>query len=444
MVKRNRGRKRFRVTSGGRGLVNHAGARLLSDLADEVGLTEALSAAMAPTKQRRSGHDRGRVLSDLAVMIADGGTRISDLAVLRDQPRLFDTVASTPTAWRTLEAIDDRVLPEIAAARAAARAEAWRRGADPGFYVIDLDATLVDSHSDKQGAAPTYKRGFGFHPLLAYLDATGEALAGLLRSGNAGSSTAADHVEVLEAALFQLPVDPAEVEVIARADSAGCSHGFLDACRQRHVRFIVGHQLTAQVATVLAALPERRWRPAITADGADERDLGEVAEITDLVDLSGWPPGCRMIARREQPHPGAQLTFTDVDGHRFGVCLTDLPDEDTAYLEALYRGRGRAEQRIRDAKDTGLANLPSASFEINQAWLTTVLIAQDLLAWTRKLVLDGELARAEPRRLRYCLLHVAGAIVTTGRQRVLRLADDWPWTPALINAFARVQQRAPS
>lgn len=444
MVKRNRGRKRFRVTSGGRGLVNHAGARLLSDLADEVGLTEALSAAMAPTKQRRGGHDRGRVVADLAVMIADGGTRISDLAVLRDQPRLFDTVASTPTAWRTLEAIDDRVLPEIAAARAAARAEAWRRGADPGFYVIDLDATLVDAHSDKQGAAPTYKRGFGFHPLLAYLDATGEALAGLLRSGNAGSSTAADHVEVLEAALFQLPVDPAEVEVIARADSAGCSHGFLDACRQRHVRFIVGHQLTAQVATVLAALPERRWRPAITADGADERDLGEVAEITDLVDLSGWPPGCRMIARREQPHPGAQLTFTDVDGHRFGVCLTDLPDEDTAYLEALYRGRGRAEQRIRDAKDTGLANLPSASFEINQAWLTTVLIAQDLLAWTRKLVLDGELARAEPRRLRYCLLHVAGAIVTTGRQRVLRLADDWPWTPALINAFARVQQRAPS
>ena len=444
MVKRNRGRKRFRVTSGGRGLVNHAGARLLSDLADEVGLTEALSAAMAPTKQRRGGHDRGRVVADLAVMIADGGTRISDLAVLRDQPRLFDTVASTPTAWRTLEAIDDRVLPEIAAARAAARAEAWRRGADPGFYVIDLDATLVDAHSDKQGAAPTYKRGFGFHPLLAYLDATGEALAGLLRSGNAGSSTAADHVEVLEAALFQLPVDPAEVEVIARADSAGCSHGFLDACRQRHVRFIVGHQLTAQVATVLAALPERRWRPAITADGADERDLGEVAEITDLVDLSGWPPGCRMIARREQPHPGAQLTFTDVDGHRFGVCLTDLPDEDTAYLEALYRGRGRAEQRIRDAKDTGLANLPSASFEINQAWLTTVLIAQDLLAWTRKLVLDGELARAEPRRPRYYLLHVAGAIVTTGRQRVLRLADDWPWTPALINAFARVQQRAPS
>lgn len=444
MVKRNRGRKRFRVTSGGRGLVNHAGARLLSDLADEVGLTEALSAAMAPTKQRRGGHDRGRVVADLAVMIADGGTRISDLAVLRDQPRLFDTVASTPTAWRTLEAIDDRVLPEIAAARAAARAEAWRRGADPGFYVIDLDATLVDAHSDKQGAAPTYKRGFGFHPLLAYLDATGEALAGLLRSGNAGSSTAADHVEVLEAALFQLPVDPAEVEVIARTDSAGCSHGFLDACRQRHVRFIVGHQLTAQVATVLAALPERRWRPAITADGADERDLGEVAEITDLVDLSGWPPGCRMIARREQPHPGAQLTFTDVDGHRFGVCLTDLPDEDTAYLEALYRGRGRAEQRIRDAKDTGLANLPSASFEINQAWLTTVLIAQDLLAWTRKLVLDGELARAEPRRPRYYLLHVAGAIVTTGRQRVLRLADDWPWTPALINAFARVQQRAPS
>lgn len=421
--------------------MNHAGARLLSDLADDVGLTGALSRALAPTKQRRRGHDRGRVLADLAVMVADGGTRISDVAVLRDQPKLFEGVASTPTAWRTLEAVDHAALERVAAARAQARAQAWERGADPGFYVIDLDATLVTAHSDKEGAAPTYKRGFGFHPLVAYLDATGEALAGRLRPGNAGSGTAEDHVVVLDDALFQLPVDPADAEVIVRADSAGCSHDFLDACRQRGVRFVVGHRLTADIAQVLVDTPDQDWHTAISADGTDERDGAQVVEITDRVDLSGWPAGSRMIARREEPHPGAQLTFTDLDGHRFQVCLTDLADDDAAYLEALYRGRGRVERRICDAKDTGLANLPSARFAINQAWLTVVLMAQDLLAWTQRLLLDDDLATAEPKRLRYCLLHVAGSVARTGRQTKLRLADDWPWTDALIAAFNRLSHR---
>ena len=221
----------MKVTGGGTGIVNHAGARLLADLAEQVGLTAALSTAMAPTKQRRRGHDRGEVLVDVAVMLADGGDTISDVAVLRDQPDLFGDVASHATVWRTLEAVDDAALERIKCARAQARATAWAAGADPGFYVIDLDATLVGAHSDKEQAAPTYKRGFGFHPLLAYLDATGEALAGLLRPGNAGSGTAADHVAVLDDALAQLPIDPAQVEVIARADSAGWSHGFVNHCR---------------------------------------------------------------------------------------------------------------------------------------------------------------------------------------------------------------------
>jgi len=421
--------------------VNHAGARLLSDVADDIGLTVGLSVALAPTKQRRRGHDRGEVLRDLAVMVADGGTRISDLAVLRNQPELFDGVASTPTAWRSLEAIDDVMLERIAVARAHARANAWARGMDPGFYVVDLDATLIGAHSEKEGAAPTYKKGFGHHPLMAYLDATGEALAGLLRPGNAGSGTANDHVAVLDDALFQLPVDPHETEVIARADSAGCSHGFLDGCVERGVRFIVGHRLTAEIAQILIETPESAWQTAISADGTEERDWAQVVEITNQVDLSGWPVGTRMIARREHAHVGAQLTFTDLDGHRFQVCVTDLADDDVPYLEALYRGRGRVERRICDAKDTGLGNLPSASMAINQAWLTTVMLAQDLLAWTQHLYLDGDLAIAEPKRLRYCLLHVAGMIINSGRQTKLRLADDWPWTDALIAAFDRLHHR---
>jgi hypothetical protein len=437
-VKRNRHRPRLKVTTGGKGVVNHAGARLLADLADVTGLTEALSVAMAPTKQRRRGHDRGEVLVDLAVMVADGGEAISDLATLRHQPELFGEVASNPTAWRALEAVDDAALARIKAARAKARAAAWAAGADPGFYVIDIDATLVGSHSEKEQAAPTYKRGFGFHPLNAYLDATGEALAGLLRPGNAGSGTAVDHISVLDDALAQLPIDPANTEVIVRADSAGCSHDFLDACRQRRVRFVIGHALTAEIAQVLVGLPERAWQPAISADGVDEREGAEVTEITELVDLSGWPDSTRMIARREDPHPGAQLTFTDVDGHRFQVCITDLADPDVAYLEALYRGRGRAERRIRDNKDTGLANLPSWSFAINQTWLQLTLIAMDLFAWSGALVLDDDLASAEPKRLRYCLLHTAGQIARTGRRTWLRLADTWPWADHLVAAFDRL------
>ncbi len=440
MVKRNRRRPGLKVTGGGTGIVNHADARLLADLADRVGLTTALSAAMAPTKQRRRGHDRGEVLVDVAVMLADGGETLSDVAVLRDQPDLFGEVASQPTVWRSLEAVDGAALERIKSARAQARANAWAAGADPGFYVIDIDATLVGAHSEKEHAAPTYKRGFGFHPLLAYLDATGEALAGLLRPGNAGSGTAADHVSVVDDALAQLPIDPNDSEVIVRTDTAGWSHLFVEHCRERHVRFVIGHELNVDVANVLVNVPKRAWQPAISADGHDWRDHAEVVEITGLVThlLTGWPPGCRMIARRELPHPGAQLTFTDVDGHRYQVFVTDLDDPDIAYLEALYRGRGRAERQICDTKALGLAKLPSHSFAINHTWVHLVLCAHDLLAWTRLLALDGDLATAEPKRLRYTLFHTAGRITTTGRKRHCRLADTWPWTDQLIAAFTRV------
>jgi hypothetical protein len=445
MVKRRRRRPALMITGDGTGVANHAGTRLLTDLADAVGLTGALSVAMAPTKQRRRGHDRGEVLTDLAVAIAGGAETISDVAVLRDQPDLFGPVASHPTVWRTLAAVDEAALERIKTARAQARAKAWAAGADPGFYVIDIDATLVGAHSDKEQAAPTWKRGFGFHPLLAYLDATGEALAGVLRPGNAGSGTAADHVTVLADALAQLPLDPVDTEVIVRADTAGWSHGFVNECRDRHVRFVIGHQLTIEIASVLVDLPKRAWRPAISADGEDWREHAEVAEITHLVadvfdTQRTWPTGLRMIARREQPHPGAQLTFTDIDGHRYQVFVTDLGDTDIAYLEALYRGRGRVERQICDTKATGLSNLPSHSFQINHAWLHLVLCAHDLLAWTRLLALDGDLATAEPKRLRYCLLHTAARIARTSRRTTCRLAANWPWTPELVTAFDRVHQ----
>jgi hypothetical protein len=285
-MQRNAARSNIVVTTGGKGVAAHAGARLMCEMADATGLTQRLSAAMAPTKKGRSGHDRGQVLLDLAVAIADGATAISDLGVLADQPGLFGDVASVPTAWRTLESVDARVLERIAAARAEARGHTWAAGVDPGSYVIDLGATLVGAHSEKEGAAPNYKHGFGFQPLMAFLDVTGEPLAALLRSGNAAPGNAEDHVIVLGEALAQLPVDPARSEVIARADTAGCSHRFTEACQERGVRFVVGHKLSAAIAAVVIVMPKSRWRGAISADGTKERDSGEVAEITDLVDLT--------------------------------------------------------------------------------------------------------------------------------------------------------------
>jgi hypothetical protein len=432
-----------RVTADGAGVAGHAGSRLLADLADVVGLTQALSAAMAPTRQRRSKHDPGRVLVDLAVMLADGGDSLSDLKVLRNQPDLFGEVASDPTAWRVIASINAARRDAIAIARALARRRAWKMGVRPGWIVLDFDATLITSHSEKEEAAPNYKHGFGFHPLLCFLDGTDEALAGVLRPGNAGSNTAADHVEVLDAALAQLPVktkaaDPEEGEwMLARADSAGCTHGFLNAVRERGVEFSVGFPIDETTRQAVLAVPDDAWIPAMTQD-MDEREGAEVAEITGLLDLSAWPDGTRAICRREDPHPGAQLSFTDANGHRFQVFITDSPDPDIVYLEARHRGHARVEDRIRNGKATGLANFPFCDFAPNQAWLLLVLMACDLTAWAQRLCLDGELAVAEPKRLRYCLWHCAGRLARSARVTRLRLQQNWPWAAELARAFDRL------
>jgi hypothetical protein len=354
MVKRSGGRPRLVVTADGAGVAGHTGSRLLADMADVVGLTDGLSAAMAPTRQRRSAHDPGRVLVDVAVTVADGGTSLSDLKVLRDQPELFGPVASDPTAWRVLDSIDAAVLTAIDEARAKARAAAWEAGARPpvDFIVLDFDATLVTSHSDKQDAAPNYKHGFGFHPLLCFVDVTNDAVAGVLRPGNAGSNTAADHIAVLDAALAQLPVktrkfDPEGGEaMLARADSAGATHDFVEALRDRGLEFSIGFPMDEAVRQAVLGLPKKAWREAVRQD-CDVREGAEVAEITSRVDLSGWPDGTRAIVRREEPHLGAQLTFSDIDGHRFQVFICDSTDDDLAFLEARHRGHARVEDRIR-------------------------------------------------------------------------------------------------
>jgi hypothetical protein len=432
------------VVSDGDGLVSHAGAALLAETADRLGLTDVLSRALAPMRERRGRHDPGRVVRDLAVMLADGGDCLADLRAVRDQQVLFGPVASDATAFRVIDAIagEPRLLDALRAARARARKAAWEAGAAPQRIVIDIDATLITAHSEKEGAAGTFKRGFGFHPLLAYLDESREALAGMLRPGNAGANTAADHEAILELALEQLPRAVVETsEVVVRTDSAAATHEFTDELRAARVRFLMGYDLTAGVRDAILGLPESSWRPAIRQDG-QVREGAWVAELTNQLDLAGWPEGTRVIVCRERPHPGAQLSFTDHDGHRFLATLTDLAG-DAIELERTHRARANAEDRVRIAKQTGLENLPFREFDHNAVWLELSLIAQDLIAWTQRLALDGELALCEPKTLRYRLLHTAARLAFHARRATLRLQRSWPWADALATAYARLAALPP-
>lgn len=428
------------VVPDGEGLVSHAGSALLARVADKTGLTGALSAELAGLKQRRSGHDQGCVVRDLAVMLADGGDCLADLGALGDQEPLFGGVASASTAFRLVDRIarDPEGLGRLRDAHARARARVWKLTGAPERLTIDLDATLIGSHSEKEGAAGNFKGGYGFHPMLAYGDQTSEALAGELRPGNAGANTAADQIAVAEQAIQQIPAEHIQtIGLLLRVDSAGASHELLDWCREGRISFSVGYDLTETVRTAILEIPDSDWIPALEQDGSP-RPNGQVAEITGHLDLEGWPAGSRVIVRRERAHPGAQLSFTDHDGHRFQAILTDQSG-DIAHLEREHRGRARVEDHIRNDKDTGLRNLPFRDFEHNRVWLELVRIAHDLLRWTQRLLLTGELARCEPKRLRYRLMHVAARLAFHARTATLRIQASWPWANDLTTAFARLR-----
>jgi Transposase DDE domain group 1 len=429
------------VTADGPGLVSHAGTALLGQVADKLGLTSALSVRLAAIKQRRRGHDPGRVVRDLAVMLADGGECVSDLGATRDQDALFGGVASDSTAFRMVDRIASTpgLLAAVRDAHARARARFWELHGAPERLTIDVDATLITAHSEKEKAAGNYKHGYGFHPLGAYADETREALAMLLRPGNAGSNTAADHKTVIDLALAQIPAEQIEsIAILVRADSAGATHETAEHCHEGNLRFSFGYELTETVRAAILETPDEDWIAALDQDGS-VRENGEVVELTDRLDLSTWPKGSRLIVRRERPHPGAQLSFTDHDGYRFQAILTDQSDPEIAVLERRHRQRARVEDRIRDDKDTGLAKLPFKAFGLNEVWLEIVMLAHDLLVWTQALALNGELAKVEPKRLRYRLLHVAARLAFSGRRGKLHLPAAWPWTEALKAAFEKLE-----
>jgi hypothetical protein len=432
------------VTADGDGVLSHAGSTLLVGLADQIGLTEALSAAMEPTRERVSAHDPGVVLRDLAVMLVDGGTCLSDLGGQRERAaRLGEAVASDSTAYRVISSIDEVGLERLRSAVACARARAWELGGGVrGPVVLDFDATLVGAFSRKQGAAGTFKGGFGHHPLLCYLDGSKEALGGVLRDGNAGSNTAADHMTVGDMALAQLPASALAGEIVARVDGAGATHEFTRWCRDANIAFSVGGAVTQDILTEALIIADEAWQQALCQDGSEDRDAW-VAELTGRLagKLATWPAGTRLVCRAVRLAEGTQLGFGQTDGFRYEVFLTDRGG-DIRDLDLFQRQHARVEDRIRDAKDLGLRNLPFQSFACNEVWLLLTGLAQDLLAWSQQLLLSGDLARAEPKTLRYRLWHIAAKIARHARRLRLRLDCHWPWADQLAAAFARLQALA--
>jgi hypothetical protein len=444
------------VSADGTGIVSQGGGLLLAQTLRAAGLDRGLEAALERWRQPRAVHSPGKIITDLAVAVALGGDCLADVAMVRAQPELFGPAASDPVVSRLvtrLAADAPRALKAIRAARAAARQRAWEQagdagpGAGGGLVTVDIDATIVTSCSDKEQAMPTWKKTYGHHPLAVFADhgpeGTGEPLALMLRAGNAGSNTAADHIEATRLGLAQLPRHLRR-RVLIRADSGGGTHDYLAWLTKpgRRLAYSVGFTITEDVQGAILKIPAAAWTPAYDGDGL-ARPGAWVAEITGMLDLATWPKGMRVIVRKERPHPGAQLRFTDIDGHRFTAFATGTRHGQLADLELRHRRRARCEDRIRCAKDTGLRNLPLQGFTQNQIWCEIVALACELLAWMQMLALDGPARRWEPKRLRLRIFTCAGRLVRGGRRLRLRLAASWPWASQITTAITRLQALAP-
>jgi hypothetical protein len=456
------------VVADGKRLIGHAGAVLLRRCADRTGLTDAL-ARVVPSSTAAGWRDRAVLLVQLATAIVLGAANLSEAEQLQLHHRqLFGSAASDSTVRRTLAALDETALARMAKVRARVRRHVWsllhlRPGGFPwlsvagkrltGWIVIDLDATIITAASKKAGAPHTFKKTFGFHPLAAWCANTTESLSMLLRPGNAGANTVADHIAVLTDALAQIP-GSSTAKILIRADGAGATHGLLEHLQalnttRRTVRYTVGWKITEDDEQAIAKLPEAAWETSLHQDGSLQEGYF-VAELTGLNTRGGWPDGMRLIVRRVRPtrrHLKKLTAFEKRTGWRYGVTATNIGrmrgitgSGQAQFLDVLHRSHASVEDRVRTNKAMGLGNLPSASWEVNRGWMLAANLAADLDAWVRLLALHDidDLADAEPDTMRFRLYHLPARLADHARRRRLRIDATWPWAQAFTTCWQRL------
>ncbi len=479
------------VRVGGPGTIAHAGIVLPRLLADRVGLTAGLAAAVA-----RAGfvpiRDRGRALADATAALAAGASCLSDIEAMTAQVELFGATggASDSTLLRVLNEFAARLngdgLPgrRLARATAAARAKAWgwivarhaqlpavkvagvdltrpsvNGGPDRPVLVVRLDATLIEADSDKHGAAGTYKGGYGFHPLTAFCTNVGDSLAVMLRPGNAGSFTAADHLLVLDAALGQVPA-PWRTDMLVSIDGAGASHAVINYLtslntapahgrRGRRVEYTIGWPVDDRTQTGIDQLREHDWTAALAADGRVDPKAG-VADLTGILRhgpggdlMAGWPADQRIIVRRVPRPAGEQPKLGEHPDWRYGAFTTNTATGQIQWLDARHRTQAHIEDKMKELKTCGAQNLPSVDWDRNSAWLQLAALACTLNAWLRHLALDENLAKAEPKTLRYRLLGAPARHIVHARRRTLLIPPGWQWAPDLATGWERLQALHP-
>jgi hypothetical protein len=462
--------RRLSVTADGKGLVGHAGAVLLHKIADRVGLSEAL-VGLWPDGRSATWRDRAHVLVSLAAAIVCGARSLLEAERLQaHQAALFGVVPSDSTTHRTLAGLDEAMLARIAKARARVRRRVWgllhlRPGGFPwltvagkrlrGWIVIDIDATIITSASDKSGAAVTFKKTYGFHPLACWCANTQESLAMLLRAGNAGSNTVADHLRVLTDALAQIP-NSCQAKILVRVDGAGATHDLLTHLEglntaRRTVRYLVGWTITDVDEQAIARLPETAWQDSIDQDGALQPGY-HVAELTGLNRRTGWPDGMRLLVRRVRPSARHRKNLTAFEmrtGWKYSIIATNIGrmwgiagSHHPQWLDALARAHAVVEDRVRAGKAMGLRNLPSQDWTVNQGWILAANLGHDLDCWVRLLTLHDQpdLERAEPDTMRYRLYHLPARLAAHARRRHLRIERTWPWAQAFVLAWQRLTQ----
>jgi len=484
------------VQVGGAGTVAHAGVVLPRLLADRLGLTTDLSQVLA-----RAGfiplRDRGRALVDAACALAAGASCLSDIEAWTRQVEIFGPGggASDTTLLRVLDELAGRLnsdgLPgrRLARATAAARVKAWtqivarhgqlpavkvagadltrpatedqRAGEQPRpVLVVRLDATLIEADSNKQGAAGTYKGGWGFHPLTAWCTNVGDNLAVMLRPGNAGSFTASDHVLVLDAAITQIPASW-RTDVLVTIDGAGASHDIINHLsglntaathgkRGRRVEYSIGWPVDDRTRAALAQVRERDWSTALDAHGSPD-PAADVVDLTGILRhgpdgdrLTGWPKDMRVIARRVPRPAGEQAKLGEDPDWRHGAFATNTAAGQIQWLDARHRTQAHVEDKIKELKACGGENLPSTDWDRNSAWLQLAALASSLNAWLRHLALDGDLARAEPKALRFRLLGAPARHVRHARRRILKIPPGWAFAADVVTAWDRLQALHPA